>query len=224
MKKVITLQDLVKSPWGERFSSHFGGNLISAFLHGNCLYEGFDALHESFQVSFILKRATPGELSSANRMLREMKKDNLHVGYFFTDEFVRNRAEDYPLEFLHLSQKNVPLFGPAPLPGFFPDEAKLREECKRELENRRTHLIREFTRIQAGISPMDFFIGATSEIFPILYGIYFAQKKSYPRSRESLLESFPEFRLQEPALDFKQNVERADALFEAIDKWIQDLG
>lgn len=223
MKKILTLQDITSSSWGERFHEAFGANLKSVFLHGNCLYEGFDALHESWQVSLILASDKPSELQSAHAIAREMSKDNLKFGYFFTEEFLRSKSNIYPLEFLHISQKNVPLFGNAPLAGFVPNADALQAECKRELENRKLQLLREFSRIQAGISPMDFFIEAYEEIYPILYGIAYLQTKGYPQNRAEIAQAFPAFEVQEPALDYKQNVERADQFFASLDQLIQSL-
>lgn len=223
MKKILTLQDLVNSSWGERFHEAFGDNLIAAFLHGNCLYEGFDALHESWQVSFILKKTRPSDLQNAHKISREMVKDNLKFGYFFSEDFLQKEQVTYPIEFLHISQKNAPLFGDAPLPGFVPNAEALRAECKRELKNRTLHLLREFSRIQAGISPMDFFIESYEEIFPILYGVFYLQQGTYPTNRSEIAQAFPAFEVQEPALDYKQNAERADRFFSAVDQLIQSL-
>ena len=223
MKKILTLQDIVNSSWGERFHEAFGENLTAAFLHGNCLYEGFDALHESWQVSLILKSTSPNILQNAHKLSREMFKDNLKFGYFFSEDFLLKNQTEYPLEFLHISHKNAPLFGNAPLTGDIPNPEALRKACKRELENRKLHLLREFTRIQAGISPMDFFIESYEEIFPILYGAAYLQNGTYPKSRAEITQAFPAFEVLEPALDYKQNVERAENLFAAIDQLIQSL-
>lgn len=223
MKKILTLQDLTQSSWGERFQDTFGANLHAAFLHGNCLYEGFDAIHESWQVSLILKSDKPSELQNSHKLAREMAKDNLKFGYFFTEEFLQTKQNDYPLEFLHISQKNAPLFGNAPLAGFTPNADALRAECKHELVNRKLHLLREFSRIQAGITPMDFFIEFHEELLPILHGIAYLQSSVYPQNRVEIYQKFPAFEVQEPPLDYKQNVERADQFFAALDQLIQSL-
>lgn len=223
MKKMWTLQDIVNSSWGETFKETWGENLTSAFLHGNCLYEGFDAVHSPWQISVFLKTVDAKSLSLVHKLTRKMSADNLKFGFFLSEEFVRKNQTNYPLEFLHISQKNVPIFGEAPLQNFTPDEASLRNECRRELCGRKLQLLREFTRIQAGISPMDFFIEAHDEILPVLYGVYFVRKGCYPQNRDEVLELFPEFRIQEPALDYAQNVERADAYFAAIENLIQGL-
>lgn len=223
MKKFLTLQEIAASDWGKRIREELGEDLQSAFLHGNCLYEGFDAIHEKWRVSVILKDFRPGELSAVHGFRRKMAAENMEFGYFFSESFLESGKDDYPLEFLHISRRNVPLFGAAPLADFLPDENALRAECRRELKSRGLHLVGEFTRIQSGISPMDFFIELNSEILPILYGIYFLRQKSYPKTREEVLSLFPEFRVDEPALDFKQNAERANACFAAIEKLVQTI-
>lgn len=223
MKKCLTLQEILESSWGERFHEALGNNLQSAFLHGNCLYEGFDALHESWQVSFVLNDARPGDLLQMQGLKRKMMADNLKFGFFLYDGFVQENLMDYPLEFLHISRRNATLFGKAPLENFIPDDCALRAECKRELRGRKLHLLGEWTKVQSGISPMDFFIELNSEILPILYGIYFVRKGSYPEKREDVFAEFPIFRIEEPALDFKQNVERAGACLAAMDQLASSL-
>lgn len=223
MKKCLTLQEILGSSWGENFHELFGENLKSAFLHGNGLYEGFDALHESWQVSFILKDVCPSGLSLLHRLKRKMDADNLKFGYFLSENFVQTNQMVYPLEFLHISRRNAPLFGDAPLADFIPDEVSLRSECKRELKNRKLHLLSEWTKVQAGISPMNFFIELNAEVLPILYGIYFVRKGLYPENRENVFGEYPMFRIEEPALNFKQNEERADACFSAMDQLISSL-
>ncbi len=223
MKKCLTLQEIIGSSWGENFHEALGDNLKSAFLHGNCLYEGFDALHESWQVSFIFKDVRPSDLSLLHRLKRKMNADNLKFGFFFSESFIQTNLTDYPLEFLHISQKNAPLFGAAPLADFIPDDLSLRLECKRELKNRKLHLLGEWTKVQAGISPMDFFIELNAEVLPVLYGIYFVRKGCYPKNREDVFGEFPMFRIEEPAMNFKQNEERADACFAAMDQLISSL-
>ncbi len=217
------MQEILGSSWGENFHEALGDNLKSAFLHGNGLYEGFDALHESWQVSFILKDVRPSGLSPLHSLKRKMDADNLKFGFFFSEDFVQTNRTDYPLEFLHISKKNAPLFGAAPLADFIPDEAALRSECKRELKNRKLHLLGEWTKVQAGISPMDFFIELNAEVLPVLYGIYFVSKGCYPKNREDVFGEFPMFRIEEPAMSFKQNEERADACLAALDQLISSL-
>lgn len=223
MKKILTLQDIENSHWNEKFHETFGENLIAAFLHGNCLYEGFDALHEMWQVSLILREATPSQLQKAHALTREMVKDNLKFGFFFSEKFLAENAQIYPLEFLHLSQKNVPLFGTAPLPQFSPDDAALRAECKRELKNRSLYLLREFSRIQAGMTPMDFFIEVYDELIPILDGVFFLTCKKFPQNRAEIFAQFPAFQIEEPALQPEENSKRANAIFVAIENLISSL-
>ncbi len=223
MKKCLTLQEILESSWGERFHDALGNNLRSAFLHGNCLYEGFDALHESWQVSFVLNDARPVDLLRLQGLKRKMMTDNLKFGFFLSDSFVQENLADYPLEFLHISRRNALLYGEAPLVDFVPDDCALRAECKRELRGRKLHLLGEWTKVQSGISPMDFFIELNSEILPILYGVYFVRKGNYPEKREDVFAEFPIFRIEEPALDFKQNVERAGACLAAMDQVASSL-
>lgn len=70
---------------------------------------------------------------------------------------------------------------------------------------------------------MDFFIELNSEVLPILYGIHFLKKNAFPANREELLYDFPDFRIEEPALDFKRYEERATACLLAMESLADSL-
>ena len=44
MNKLLNIKELQESKWPSLLQEAFGENLVSAFLHGDCLMEGFDAL------------------------------------------------------------------------------------------------------------------------------------------------------------------------------------
>ncbi|MCK9182793.1 MAG: hypothetical protein M0P13_07940 [Fibrobacteraceae bacterium] len=223
MKKLLTLQDIQNSNWKERLRDVFAGNLRSAFLHGNCLYEGFDALHEPWQMSLILNDTSAEKLSAAYALAKPLTVEGLQFGFFFSEDFLAKNQKVYPLEFLHISKKNAVLSGEAPLQGFSPDNLALRAECKRELTSRMLQLKREFTRLHYGLTPMDFSISADSEILPVLYGVYFAQKNEFPQRRSDVYKEFPDFELKEPVSEDKDVIDRADIYFKAIQKIIEEL-
>ena len=150
MKKILTLQDLVNSSWGERFHEAFGDNLIAAFLHGNCLYEGFDALHESWQVSFILKKTRPSDLQNAHKISREMVKDNLKFGYFFSEDFLQKDtiSDGERSAFFHSVEKKPSMQFPketfeAALRRFARDVSEIRALC-----SKKTVSLRDFSRVE----------------------------------------------------------------------------
>ena len=60
MKKLLSFQEIKQSLWPGRFSEVFGDNLVSAFLYGDCLEEGFSALENPWTVAFILGDGFPG--------------------------------------------------------------------------------------------------------------------------------------------------------------------
>ena len=75
MKRILSVQELKQSPWPGRFTETFGANLVSAFLYGDCLEEGFSALERPWTVAFILKDASATEVdklkSWSKKALRE---------------------------------------------------------------------------------------------------------------------------------------------------------
>ena len=100
MAKILSIKELQDSMWPEWLQETFGENLISAFLHGDCLMEGFNPFKEPWQISFLLKENTPNELIPLQDLLRQAEKFKIQFSYFFTSQFFESAKDTFPLEFL----------------------------------------------------------------------------------------------------------------------------
>ena len=103
MNKLLNIDELKASAWPSLLEQAFGENLISAFLHGNCLMEGFDALHLPWTVSFILKDNSPAEIEKLHPLVKRARKENIRFGYFFSPKEIVSALDTFPLEFLHIA-------------------------------------------------------------------------------------------------------------------------
>ncbi|WP_298767771.1 hypothetical protein [uncultured Fibrobacter sp.] len=206
MKKILSILELQKSKWPGMLQQALGDNLISAFIHGDCLVEGFNALERPWTVSFILRENTTSSLKALQPLLHETAKENIEFRYFFTLKEIQTSEDVFPLEFLHIANRSVSLAGARPLPGYKPNVECLRLECERELRGMLIHLREAYMYLKQERNPLGFFIRANASLLPIMYGVYYLLNHTYPESHKQIFDQFPS--LQVPASS------RNQALFE----------
>ncbi len=197
MKKLLNIQEIKQSPWPSRFTEAFGDNLVSAFLYGDCLEEGFSALEAPWTVAFILKDASAAEVSKLNPWNEKAKREGMEFAYVFSSAEILTNLETFPLEFLEMSRRNFVLCGISPLEGFSPNREALAAQCQREwkafLFHRRTDAKPKAEKY-------------LQELSPLLSGIYYLKNGTYPESRLQVQETFPELKSTENLLETLNNL------------------
>ena len=209
MKKILSIQELSQSKWPGTIAQAFGDNLVSAFLFGDCLEEGFSALESPWTVGVILKNANPDKITKWAPLGSAALRENLVVSHFWSSAEILNSLEDFPLEYLEISSRNVTLCGITPLEGFVPKKDALAKQCLREwwgfIFHRRASLaecISEKSKTQIAGT-------ALRELTPLLNGIFYATFGKYPESRRQVLEAFPQ-------LGTSENPKPLAALLQAV--------
>lgn len=190
MVKLLNIQEIQASKWPKILQETFGENLISAFLHGNCLMEGFDALHFPWTISFILKNNSTEEIAAIQKLTKQAQKENIQFTYFFSPLEIVKTLDTFPLEFLHLANKNIPLCGIQPLAGFSPQKESLGKQCERELRGVVIQLRQKFANTpKKNLTKL--YESSLKEILPILYGVYYLKTGIYPQRHQDVLDLFP---------------------------------
>ena len=200
MKKMLNIQELQNSEWPKRLQEAFGDNLISAFLHGNCLMEGFDALRSPWTVSFILKKNGPAEITAIQDLSKLAQRENIKFCYFFSPVEIATSLDTFPLEYLHISNRNVVLCGIQPLAGYIPDNGAFRLQCERELRGALIHLRQDAANAKLFTRETTTEYSKAAEIFkhdanlamlPTLYGVYFLKTGNYPEKHQDVFDMYP---------------------------------
>ena len=197
MKKLLNIQEIKQSPWPGRFTEVFGENLVSAFLYGNCLEEGFSALEAPWTVAFILKDASAAEVSKLKSWSEKARREGLEFAYIFSSTEILTSLETFPLEFLEMSRRNQVLCGISPLEGFTPNREALAAQCLREWKAFLFH-----RRLDAKPKAEEYL----QELSPLLSGVYYLKSGTYPESRLQVQEAFPELKSAENLLESLQKV------------------
>lgn len=190
MKKLLNIQEIERSPWPNRFKEIFGENLVSAFLYGDCLEEGFSALESPWTIAFILKNLESVDLQKLASWSKTAKREGLEFSYVFSSAEILSNLEAFPLEFLEMSRRNQVLCGIAPLEGFTPKREALAAQCLREWKAFLFH------RRLEGTQDSDL-----RELSPLLSGIYYLRYGNYPESMQQVIDAFPELSSAKKILD-----------------------
>lgn len=191
MKKNLSTLEIKNSAWPEQLRNALGENLISAFVHGDCLMEGFNAMEAPWTISFILRDNSTQKLAPLQKLLPKAKKDNLEFRYFFTLKEIQCSEDVYPLEFLHIANRNEVIVGQQPLPGYTPNRESLRLECEKDLRGFLIHLRQSFIYLKEDRNPLGFFIRNSSSMLPIMYGVYYLKHGEYPESHQKIYDDYP---------------------------------
>ena len=197
MKKLLSIQEIKQSPWPGRFTEILGDNLVSAFLYGDCLEEGFSALEAPWTVAFILKDASVAEVHKLKSWSKIAKREGLVFTYAFSSVEILSDLDVFPLEFLEMSRRNQVLCGISPLEGFSPNREALAAQCLREWKAFLFH-----RRLDAKPKAD----GYLQELSPLLSGLYYLKNGSYPESRRQVLDAFPELRSEKKLLETLDNL------------------
>jgi uncharacterized protein len=84
MKKLLCVSEIENSDWPGIFRNTLGDNLVTAFLSGKCLMEGFDALASPWTISFILKDNSPEQVAKIRAYEKRARRENLEFARFYS--------------------------------------------------------------------------------------------------------------------------------------------
>ncbi|MBR4783661.1 MAG: TPM domain-containing protein [Fibrobacter sp.] len=195
MKKLLSVSEIEKSQWPEIFKNTFGDNLVSAFISGKCLMEGFDALKSPWTINFILKDNSPAEIEKLAPFMKRASRENLEFVNFYSPAEIIHSLDKSPLEYVHIANRNVALCGIKPLTGFSPHPEKLAAQCEREIRKTLDQLRSNLEEASEQKTPVKHgsasFAKILDEVLPLLYGIYYLETENYPENNEVVLERYP---------------------------------
>lgn len=219
MQKILNIQELKSSEWPSLLEAVLSENLVSAFLHGDCLMEGFSALQSPWNLSFILRSNSAANLQPLRDLASRAERCNISFGYTFTASEIISLWHQFPLEFLHIAYKNEVICGAVPIAQGAVPRLELQKQCQAELNGYLIQMRREMT------SP-NFNFSKTakqweSKLLPTLYGIHFLQTGNYPENADQVymqLQTIPN-----GAALAKNDVESQEEYLKALKKLADTL-
>lgn len=223
MRKLLSVQEIQKSDWPSILQNALGDNLISAFIHGDCLMEGYDAINSPWTVSFILKDNSVNSLKKLQELLPKAQKENIEFLYFFTQNEINASEDVFPLEFLHLANRNQAIAGIDPLKDYTPNLSCLRLECERELRGLMIHLRQAYIHLKEKRCSEEFFMQATGTILPIMYGVFYLKYRNYPTNHDEIFRNYPGIGIPERTKNVDLFVREVDAYINAVTRIIDEV-
>lgn len=182
MQKFLSIQELKSSEWPTLLEAVLRENLVSAFLHGDCLMEGFSPLQSPWNISFILRSNKVADLKPLQDLALRAQKGNISFGYTFTANEIISLWHSFPLEFLHIAYKHEVISGSIPIAQGAVPRTELQRQCQAELRGFIIQMRHQMT------SPKFAFDKVAKawerKLLPILYGIYFLHTGNYPESAD----------------------------------------
>jgi hypothetical protein len=220
MQKILTLQELKSSEWPTLLEAALGNNLVSAFLHGDCLMEKYSPLQSPWNISFILRSNSAEDLRPLQDLAERASRSNISFGYTFTADEIISLWHEFPLVvFAHCLQERGHRRGVPIAQGAAPRN-ELQKECQAEL---RGFLIQ--MRHQMMTPKFNFSKTAKlweTKLLPILYGVYFLQTGEYPATADQVymyLQNIPN-----GAALSTGGIESQNAYLSAIETLANNLG
>jgi hypothetical protein len=124
----------------EAFASLHPEPIRHLFLIGKSAIEGADDSKVVPVVGIILKQATTSEISLIKPTITTFAKKGALFPYAFTQEFLENSLDSFPLEFLEFQAYHRMLIGESPFAIRTPDVRHVRLQCEREIKGKSLHL------------------------------------------------------------------------------------
>ena len=121
----------------------YGGDLTSVILYGSAASGEFSAIHSNVNCAVILRDTSLPALSKIAPLLNKGKFRRLNT-IFFTEAYIKNSADVFPVEFLDIKENHRILYGKDILAGLNIDIKNLRFQCEQELKSKVINIKRAY--------------------------------------------------------------------------------
>ncbi len=113
----------------------YGDGLISAALYGSAASGEYSGAHSNINLLVILHDTSMPNIAKASGLMTKHKFRFIHP-VFFTEKFIKNSADVFPIEFLDMKENRVVLYGRDILRDTVIDIKNLRFQCEQELKSK----------------------------------------------------------------------------------------
>lgn len=113
-----------------------GDNLVSVVLYGSAAAGDHVELRSDYNILVALNRITPEDLRLAQAPMREWQRLGHPLPVYFTVEELKDAADVFPIEFLHMEKARLVLYGRDPFEFVEVSENNLRLQTEYELRSK----------------------------------------------------------------------------------------
>ncbi|MDD5136574.1 MAG: hypothetical protein PHN63_04430 [Candidatus Omnitrophica bacterium] len=119
----------------DRAQEIYREELISVILYGSAASGEFSAAHSNVNLVVVLKETGLASLSKIAPLLNKGKLRAFNI-VFFTENYIKNSADVFPIEFLDIKENHKILYGKDVVSGLDIDIKNLRFQCEQELRSK----------------------------------------------------------------------------------------
>lgn len=127
-----------------RLKALYGEDLISLVLYGSAASGEFVNKYSNLNFLIVLKSTDPEILKKATILVSKFPQFS---PLFFTERYIAESTDVFPIEFLDLKENNILLYGKDVLSGIEIDTRNLRFQCEQELKVKLISLRNAYVKI-----------------------------------------------------------------------------
>ena len=117
--------------------------LASVILYGSAASGEYSAKHSNVNIALILRDTSLASLSRIAPLLNKYKFRSLNA-VFFTEAYIKNSTDVFPIEFLDMKENHKILYGNDLLTALKIDIKNLRFQCEQELKSKILNMKRAY--------------------------------------------------------------------------------
>ncbi|MDP2941031.1 MAG: hypothetical protein Q8N85_02085 [Candidatus Omnitrophota bacterium] len=117
----------------------YAEGLISLILYGSAASGEFSGRHSNLNLLVVLENTGLENLSKVSMVINSRKFRLIHP-LFFTESYIKNSLDVFPIEFLDIKENFSVLYGRDILTGLEIDTRNLRFQCEQELKSKLLNL------------------------------------------------------------------------------------
>ncbi|MFP4522482.1 MAG: hypothetical protein ACLFQK_10085 [Fibrobacterota bacterium] len=167
----------------------FETNLVSVWAYGPVVRNNYSNKKERIFLSVVLSDNSPEKLRGFKKLLGKLKGTRLSIPYVFTEEYVKNSLDVFPLEFFYMKSGYDMVKGRDLLSEIEIDKEDMRLACERELRGKALHIRSEFAEAEGSARKMRELLNGIVSVFSMVFsGLLHLKEIKIPATKEELFK------------------------------------
>lgn len=180
LKKV--LDDFVS-----RIKDAYGEELVSAVLYGSVASGEYSGKYSNINIAIVLKDASLNNLNKAKPIFCRNKFSAINP-VFFTESYIDDSIDVFPLEFLDIKENHIILHGKDVFAGINIDLKNLRFQCEQELKSKILNIKKLYLKTKSNIILRNFLFKFLTSSLHILRNLIRLKGKEPAYDKEGILD------------------------------------
>jgi predicted nucleotidyltransferase len=178
----VTVDGFIKG-----LKSIYGEELISVVLYGSAASGEFTRAHSNLNLLIILKNTDLENLKKASGLIKKGKFRFIQP-LFFTESYILDSNDVFPIEFLDMKENYTVLFGKDILKDVSIDIKNLRFQCEQELKVKLINLKQSYLKKKDDITLSNLLFKSFTSTLHILRNVLRLQGKKPPYLKQNILK------------------------------------